>query len=413
MSTPSTESIIASHDAFMTHNYARFPLAIARGQGCELWTAEGKRILDLFAGFGAPSLGHCHPDLVKAATEQAGTLWHVGNLLHTEPQTRLAEKLHQHSGGMHSFFCHAGADANEAAIKMARLYGLKNPGPEGQRYGVISATRSFHGRSLATIQATGNPAVREGFGPPLPGFQNVAWGSLDAIEDALTASTVAILLEPIQGEGGVHMPPEGYLESVRELCDRRDLLLICDEVWTGGGRTGKAFAHQHWDCKPDIVTLAKGVGGGLPLGVMMCTEKHAPLFDWQTWGRAVHATTLGGSPLVTAVAARIWEVIERDNLIARADTLGQTLQSELEAIGNRTGTVADVRGLGLFKGVQLNPDALPEGLQNAGDVVKACLDKGLLINATQGDTLRIAPALTISDEALREGLHMLESVLAG
>lgn len=410
-----TDSIIAAHDAYMTPNYLRYPVAMQRGEGCRVWDADGKQYLDLFAGFGGPILGHCHQELVDAVTEQANTLWHVGNLMHTEPQTKAAEALHKHGLGGKSFFCHSGADANESAIKLARRYGLENKGDasgggdtSGGRFGVITCTKSFHGRSFAAMCATGQDPVHEGFGPLPDGFSYVSFNDLDAIKAAITDTTVAIMLEPIQGEGGVNMPDDDFLPKLRALCDERDLLLICDEVWTGCGRTGKAFAYQHWDIKPDILTLAKGVGGGLPVGVMCCTDELAGLLDPKKVGKVIHATTLGGNCLSTAVTAKIFEVLERDNLIERAAELGERIK---DFFRGRFDFVVDIRGKGLFIGVQLDVEHPDAWFDNAGQVVQKAMDAGLLINATQGNTLRLAPALTITDEELAEGLERLEAVL--
>ena len=406
----------------MTLNYGRFPIVIERGVGCELFDAEGKRYLDLFAGFGAGVLGHCHPDLVQAVTEQAGRVWHAGNLYHTDPQTRLAQAIANTGFGGRSFFCHSGADANEAAIKLARLYGKANPGKstgEHGRFGVISCTRSFHGRSFATMAATGNPAVREGFGPYLPGYVNVAYNDPAAVERAVTPETVAVLVEPIQGEGGVFVPDTDYLPKLRELCDKHDLLLICDEVWTGCGRTGKMFAHQHFlpdptVAAPDVMTLAKGVGGGLALGVCCVHERVARFFDHQQMGRVTHATTLGGNCLTAAVAARIFEVIERDDLLAHATKLGQHATQRLQAFAADHPFITDVRGHGLFLGIELDTahDAFP--FDDGKSVVTACLDRGLMINvAGKGNVIRLAPALTVTQAQLDEGLDTLEAVLHG
>ncbi len=412
-----TDRILARHDAYMTHNYARVPVAMVRGEGAYLWDAEGNKILDLFAGFGAPILGHCHPELVAAVTEQAQKLWHVGNLLHTEPQTKLAEALSKHAApGSKCFFSQTGADANEAAIKLARLYGNKHPGtsPHGHRYGVITATASFHGRSFATMGATGQPKIREGFEPIVPGFSYVPFNDIEALEKTIDANTVAIMLEPIQGEGGVNMPKEGYLQAVRALCDKHDLLLICDEVWTGVARSGRNFAHQLFGIVPDIFTLAKGAGGGLALGVMVCLGKHAELFDWRTHGRAVHGTTLGGNCLTAAVGAKIWEIVDRDGLVERSAKLGDKLKADLKAMQARTGgVITEVRGAGLFVGVELDNSKLRPEIKDAPGVFRECLKRGLLINATQGTTLRIAPCLTVTEGQIEDGLKILEGVLAG
>ncbi|MEM9882119.1 MAG: aminotransferase class III-fold pyridoxal phosphate-dependent enzyme [Planctomycetota bacterium] len=415
----STASTIEGHDAYLSPNYGRFPMAIVSGAGSTLRDAEGKAYLDLFAGFGAPVLGHCHPDLVRAVTEQANTLWHVGNLLHTGPQVRAAEAIHRHGFGGVSFFCHSGADANEAAIKLARLYGKARRGAstgEHGRYKIVSCNKSFHGRSFATMCATAGPAVRAGFEPHLPGYTNVPYNDLTAVEAAVDDETVAVLAEPIQGEGGINVPDPDYFRGLRALCDERDLLLICDEVWTGCGRTGKYFAHQHWldedSGGPDVMTLGKGVGGGLAVGVMCARPEVADYFNAKTQGGVKHATTLGGNCLSMAVTATIFEVLERDGLVARAAKLGERAATRLRRFAEGRPAVRDVRGLGLFLGIELDPDADDAWFGSARDVVLRCLDAGLMINGTAGGVLRIAPPLTITDDELDRGLSILEEVLA-
>lgn len=412
----STQTIIERHDAFMSINYGRYPIAMTSGQGSMLRDAGGKEYLDLFAGFGAPVLGHCHPDLVEAVTEQAKRLWHVGNLFHTEPQTRAAEAISRLGFGGRSFFCHSGADANEAAIKLARLYGKVNPGTargEFGRYKIISSAKSFHGRSFGTMGATANPKVREGFGPFLPGYTNVAYNDIAAVEAVLDDETVAIIAEPIQGEGGVNVPENDYFKQLAALCDEHDLLLICDEVWTGCGRTGKYFAYQHWGIEPHIMTLGKGVGGGLAVGVMCATPDVAELYNAKTQGGVKHATTLGGNCLSMAVTARLFEVLERDQLVEHAASLGDAAMQRLRKFAADHPAIKDVRGRGLFIGVELDPDADGAWFDGAGDVVNRAMERGLLINSTQGNVLRLAPPVTISREEMDRGLELLEGVLAG
>ena len=433
-----TQAIIDRHDAHLSLNYPRYPVAMVEGRGAELRDAEGKTYLDLFAGFGAPVLGHCHPDLVEAVTRQAGKLWHVGNLFHTEPQTRAAEAIARLGFGGRSFFCHSGADANEAALKLARLYGKANRGDaEGEfgRFGVISCRQSFHGRSFATMNATANPAVSAGFGPHLPGYVNVPYNDVDAVAAAIDPQTVAVIAEPIQGEGGINVPDPDYFRRLRALCDQHDLLLICDEVWTGCGRTGKTFAYQHWlddhDHAPDIMTLGKGVGGGLAVGVMCAQDRIAELYNARTQGGVKHATTLGGNCLSMAVTAKIFEVLERDGLTARAEQLGAAAVARLRDWAQDRDEVVEVRGRGLFIGVQLRPhgeagggaDGSEGGKEGGGEggawfgsaaeVVARCMERGLLINATGGNVLRIAPPITIESEALDRGLDLLQEVIAG
>ncbi|MAX25511.1 MAG: aspartate aminotransferase family protein [Phycisphaeraceae bacterium] len=408
--TQTCNPTIAKHDQFMTINFGRYPIVMERGQGVRLWDDTGKQYLDMFSGFGAGILGHCHPDLVQAVTEQANKLWHVGNLLHTKPQTDLAEAISKHGFDGRSFFCHTGADANEAALKLARLYGQANPSASGKgRYKVISATKSFHGRSFGTMPATGQEKVRQGFGPMLPGYTNVPFNDLAAIEAAIDEETVAVIVEPIQGEGGVNMPADDYLPNLRALCDKHDMLLICDEVWTGCGRTGKYFAHQHWGITPDMMTLAKGVGGGLAVGVMCAHERVAKHFDYRTLGTVVHATTLGGNCLAMAVAAKVFEVIERDNLTDHANAMNKHIVDRLSKLKNAG--ITDIRGKGLFIGVELDIASSDTWYSNVSEVVNKCLDRGVLLNGTQNNVLRIAPPLCITEAELDEGLDVLQDVL--
>ena len=419
--TTTNAQIIQRHDEFMSLNYPRYDIAMVRGEGSVLFDADGRRYLDLFAGFGAGILGHCHPDLVRVVTEQANLLWHAGNLFHTEPQTLAAEQIFKHGFGGRSFFCHSGADANEAAIKLARLYGKKNPGKAdatpraaGEAYGrykIISTTGSFHGRTMGTMVATGQVKVREGFEPWPTGYVHVPYNDLPAITAAIDDETIAILVEPIQGEGGVNVPADGYLAALRKLADERDLVLIFDEVWTGCGRTGRWFAHQHWNVKPDIMTLAKGVGGGLGVGVMCAGPRVAQLYDAKKHG-VKHATTLGGNCLAMAVTAEIFRVIERDGLLDHATQVGTHAVQRLQSFAKKCPAIKAVRGKGLFIGVDLDPSQ-SAWFKSATDVVNRCMEQGVLINGTQNTILRLAPSLTISQEEMDSGLAVIERVIRG
>jgi predicted acetylornithine/succinylornithine family transaminase len=400
----SSEPTIARHDQFMTLNYPRWPITMVQGRGCHLTDSTGKTYLDLFSGFGAGILGHCHPDLVDAAHRQINTLWHVGNLLHTEPQTLLAEQIASKGFGGRSYFCHSGSDANEAAFKLARLYG------RGQRYKIIATLGSFHGRGFGAMMATGQNKVRMGYEPFLPGFEHVPYNDITALLRAIDDKTVAVIVEPIQGEGGVNMPDADYLQQLRRICDEQDLLLIFDEVWTGCGRTGTWFAHQHWGVVPDMMTLGKAVGCGLALGVMVAHPRVADLFSTATYGGVPHATTLGGNCIATAVAARMLQVIERDNLLSRAASLGEHITARLRDFA-RHGMIKQVRGKGLFIGIQLNPDGF--WFDKAADVVNRCLDRGLLIGSAQQDILRLAPPMNVTDDEIDQGLSLLQDVLKG
>lgn len=407
-----TQAIIERHDRFMSPNYGRSPIVMARGRGAMLEDANGQRYLDLFAGFGAGLLGHCHPELIEAVTDQAGKLWHVGNLLHTDPQTRLAEHIARTGFGGQSYFCHSGADANESAIKLARLYGRAHSGRRGNRYKVICATGSFHGRSFGAMAATGQKRVGELFHPLPPGFVHVPFNDLAAIEATIDDETVAVLFEPIQGEGGLRMPDDGFLPGLRELCDQHDLVMILDEVWTGCGRTGRWFAHQHWNVVPDVMNLAKGVGAGMPVGVTCIKPELADLFHHRHYGGAVHATTLGGNCLSMAVAAKLFEVIERDRLVDHAATLGEHAMARLGKLTDELPGITQVRGRGLFIGVELDPEA-ETWFEKPIDVVTRCRERGVLVNLAQGNVLRLAPPINITQQELDRGLDIVEDVIRG
>ena len=410
-SSTNTDPVIERHDAFMSPNYPRYAVVMARGEGCRVWDSEGNEYLDLFAGFGGPILGHCHPDLVEAVTMQAQRLWHVGNLFHTEPQTRAAEAIAKSGFGGLSFFCHSGADANEAAIKLARLHGKATPGAEGPRYKIMSTTRSFHGRSFGTMGATGNAKVREGFEPMLPGFVNVPYGEIHAVERECDATAVAVIAEPIQGEGGVNVPDDDYLPALRRLCDEKNLLLIVDEVWTGCGRTGRYFAHQHTGVTPDVMTLGKGVGGGLAVGVMCCRPELGDLVDPKTQGAVKHATTLGGNCLSMAVTAKLFEVLQRDSLVHHAAAMGEHAVKRLRDAAASLPTIREVRGRGLFLGIEL--DLEQAAFEKVGQAVDACREEGVIVGSAGENVLRLAPPLVISREQLDCALAKIERVLGG
>lgn len=376
-------------------NYGRSDVVMVKGDGATLWDSTGKRYVDFFAGFGGGILGHCNPDLVRAAVEQATQLWHVGNTFWTEPQTLLAEWLNKSAFDGQAFFCHSGLEANEAAVKLARLRGLTDG---GKKWKTISLIKSFHGRSLAMIAATGNPAVKEGFGPPVPGFTNVDATDFDAIAAAVDDETCAIIMEPIQGEGGINLYPDGHVARIRKLCDERGLTLIFDEVWTGVGRTGKWFGHQHDRVTPDIMTLGKALGGGLPVAAMYAKRDVAKFL---TPGR--HGCTLGGNPIGTNVARTIFDVIERDHLLDAAKRLGDVIVTRLRSDGRVTPKIKEVRGRGLFLGVELNDE--PK------DFMNKCLDAGVILNVTAKKVIRLAPPLNITLREFDEGLEKTIKVI--
>ena len=399
---PNNQQWVERGQQALIQNYARQPITMVRGEGAYVWDADGKRYLDLFAGFGGGILGHCHPELVAAATEQAKTLWHVGNSFYTPAQIEFAEHLRQHAFEGQAFFCHSGAEANEAACKLSRLRGAsRNP----HRWKIISLTHSFHGRTLAMIAATGNPAVRQGFEPEVPGFSQVEAGNFHALQKAVDEHTGGVLLEPIQGEGGINFYPDGYIQRVRELCNEKHLTLIFDEVWTGCGRTGKWFGHQHFLDKsgkviePDIMTLGKAIGGGLPVGVMYAKPQVAALL-----GPGKHGCTLGGNGICTAVAKTIFDIIERDDLVTRAAVLGEQAIARLKNESSIRQKVAGVRGKGLFIGIELK-DA-PEKFADKA------MARGLIINLTAKKVIRIAPPINIDEKLWNQGLDEVVQLIA-
>lgn len=397
-----TDRILERGKQVLIGNYARLPEVMVRGQGSVVWDSDGKEYLDLFAGFGACILGHCHPALIAAARAQADQLWHVGNTFYTTPQIEFAEYLNRTAFTGQAFFCHSGLEANEAAVKLAKLRG-QSASPK--RWKIVSMNKSFHGRSLAMIAATGNPAVKAGFEPMMPGFTHVDLGDLVGLAAAVDDETAAVILEPIQGEGGVHPVPVEYASELRRLCDQRQVTLIFDEVWSGGGRTGKWFGHQHLVdatgkvIEPDIMTLGKAVGGGLPVGVMWAKPEIAQLL---TPGK--HGCTLGGNPICMAVARTIFEVIEREQLTTHAAALGEYGMARLKHEKRIAAKVAGVRGRGLMIGIELKEP--PTKLVEKG------LERGVLMNLTSKNVIRLAPAINISREQWDRGLDRVVETIA-
>jgi predicted acetylornithine/succinylornithine family transaminase len=390
----SSQQIIEFFNRHVVPNYTRYPVCLVRGEGSTVWDAEGNRYLDFFPGWGCDLLGHCPPRVVAAVRDQVGRLIHVPNTWYTEAQGRLAEALGERTGwGGQCFFCNSGTEANEAAIKLARLQG--GPG----RYKIVSTMGSFHGRTMGALSATGQPKYHQGLEPLLPGFSYVPFGEADAAGRAVDKETCAILVEPIQGEGGINLPPDGYLAELRELADRHQLLLIFDEVQTGMGRTGRWFAHQHWDVRPDVVTLAKALAGGIACGGLIARPEVAKALRPGT-----HAATFGGNPIACAAALATIETIEADRLLERAVRLEQHFRDRLEAIKGRCPWIREVRAKGVMIGVELTVDGTP--------FVNACLERRLLVNCTHGTVLRLLPALTLTAAELDEGCDILEDVFS-
>ncbi|WP_303721426.1 aspartate aminotransferase family protein [Malonomonas rubra] len=375
--------------------YGRYPLVADCGKGSWLLDIDGKQYLDFLAGVAVNNLGHCHPKVVRAIQEQAGKLLHCSNFYHIPQQIELAELLCEHSFGDRVFFCNSGAEANEAAIKLARKYSAENHNPE--RNEVITAKASFHGRTLAGISATGQDKVKEGFAPMLPGFTHVPFGDIEELRAAVGPNTCAIMLEPVQGEGGVNLPPAGYLQEVRELCDLNQLLLIFDEVQVGCGRTGSLFAYQQEGVEPDIMTLAKALAGGPPIGAMISREQHAVAL-----GPGTHGSTFGGNPLMAAAALATMKVYLEDGVLENCIAMGNYLYGKLKEWQEKYDFIVDVRGRGLMLGMELN-------IEGGGFVITA-LERGLLINCTAGKVLRFVPPLTVNQEEIDQMLEILGGI---
>jgi acetylornithine/N-succinyldiaminopimelate aminotransferase len=388
--------IAALTDKYVARTYARIPIALVRGKGTRVWDADGKEYLDFLAGIAVNSLGHCHPAIVRAIREQSKKLLHVSNLYHILPQSELARELCHHSFADRVFFCNSGAEANEAAIKLVRRYGLEKL---GDRHEILSTHNSFHGRTLATLTATGQEKIRAGYDPLPSGFRQVPYNDLAAIEEAIDEKkTAAILVEPIQAEGGVNVPDDAYMRGLRELCDQRGILLIFDEVQTGMGRTGKLFGYEHFAIKPDIMTLAKALGGGLPLGAMLAREEIAASF-----GPGSHASTFGGNPVACSAGLMVMQTL-LDSALDNCRQMGKYFFRGLEALQKRFSFIREVRGKGLMIGMELEIEG--------SKVADSCMQEGLLLNCTAYKVLRFVPPLTIKKNEIDRGLDILEKVLA-
>lgn len=392
-----SEQWIEKSDRYIMKTYGRYPIVPVRGEGCRLWDVDGNEYLDFLGGIAVNNLGHCHPKVVAALQKQAAELIHCSNYYQIPQQIELAELLCNHSFADKAFFCNSGAEANEAAIKLARKYSRDTFGPE--RYEIITAADSFHGRTMATVSATGQEKVQRFFDPLLHGFKHVPFNDVAALEAAVTPTTCAIMLEPIQGESGINMPSPGYFQAVREICDRHGLLLIFDEVQVGVGRTGKLFAYEHFGVTPDIMTLAKALAGGAPIGAMLAKDKFAAAFVPGT-----HGSTFGGNPLVCAAAIATIRTILEDGLLSRCEEIGEYLTGELENLGGKYPFVKEVRGVGLMIGMALN---IP-----GADIVKKGHQRGVLLNVTHDTVLRFVPALIVTRQEIDTMIAILDGIFA-
>ncbi len=388
-----TDDVIAMTQQYVVSTYRRAPVVFSHGEGVWLVDLEGRRYLDFISGIAVSALGHGHPKLVGAIQAQAARMLHVSNLFYIAEQAQLAQLLVEHSACDRVFFCNSGAEANEAAIKLARKWGRRDG---RDRFEIIVADHSFHGRTMGTLAATMQPKYQQPFAPLVPGFVAVPFNDLDALPSATTDRTVAVMLEPVQGESGIRPADPEYLKSVREWCDARDMLLILDEVQTGIGRTGTLFAYEQYGIEPDVVTLAKGLGGGVPIGAMLVKEAAAAL------GPGDHGSTFGGNPLACAAALAVLHTVIEEHLPEHAAAMGSRLAKGLQAIVDR-GLAKAVRGRGLLLALELNSEA--------GPVVDLCREAGLLVNAVQSDALRFAPPLIVTPDEIDRALAILDRVL--
>lgn len=382
----------ALFERYVIPNYRRFPVSLVRGEGSYIWDDQGNRYLDFFPGWGCNLLGHCPPHVVEAVQEQAATLIHVPNTWHMEAQGQWAKLLSERSFGGQAFFCNSGAEANEAAIKLARLH------TPPERYKIITFEGGFHGRTYGAVTATAQPKYHEGIGPMLPGFMYAPFGDLAAVRSLVDSETAAILVEPIQGEGGIRISPPDFLAGLRQIADQHGLVLVFDEVQAGCGRTGKWFAYQNFGVEPDVMTLAKSLCGGVAGAAMLARPEVAASLR-----PGMHAATFGGNPLAARAGIATIETIEHDGLLDRAIKLGALFRQQLEPLVGSVPHVREVRQCGLMIGVELAGDATP--------LVDRCLAERLLINVTQGNVIRLLPAMTLTDAQAREGCEILAGVV--
>jgi len=387
------QEIFDSYKDYIMPTYTKVPLVFVKGKGSRLWDIHNKIYLDFFPGWGVGNLGHCHPKVMQAVRDQISKLIFIANNYYHLPQAKLAKEIAYQSYPAKVFFCNSGAEANEAAIKFSRKFGKG-------RYEIITFENSFHGRTLATIAATGQKKYQQGFEPLPEGFKIVRFNAIDAIKNAITEKTVAIMLELIQGEGGINVANKDFVLSLRKICDDKNLLLIVDEVQTGIGRTGKLFCYQHYGITPDIMTLAKALGGGLPIGVMVVKKEIA---DTLTPG--THASTFGGGPVICKAALAVLRAIQKERLLSNAKEMGEYLFLKLNELKKKYALIKEVRGLGLMAGVELNSEGKI--------IVEKCIEKSLLINCTHERVLRLMPALNITKKEIDKALSILDAVLQG
>jgi predicted acetylornithine/succinylornithine family transaminase len=385
-------------ESVVARTYNRFPLLLEKGKGTRVWDRDGKEYLDFVAGLAVCNLGHCHPKVVRAIQEQAGKLIHVSNLYYIAPQIELASLICRNSFASRVFFCNSGAEANEGAIKLARKYSKENLGEE--RYEIITMDRSFHGRTLATLTATAQEKYHKGYAPLVPGFKYVPFNDVEAVRKAVDSKTCAILVEPIQGEGGVNVPDAGYLKALREICDAHRILLLFDEVQVGMGRTGKLFAYEHSGIEPDLLTLAKSLAGGVPIGALLIGKAFNEGFK-----PGDHASTFGGNPLATAAGVAALTALLEEGMLENCREVGEYFLTKLKKTGEVFPFIKEVRGKGLILGVEMSIEGAP--------IVKTMMDKGFLINCTMGNILRFIPPLIVTKEEVDQVVGALEETFRG
>jgi predicted acetylornithine/succinylornithine family transaminase len=390
-----SQTLMMLSEKYVANTYARYPVLLVKGKGTRVWDLEGVEYLDFVSGLAVCNLGHCHPKVVKAIQDQAEKLIHVSNFYYIEPQIQLASLLCKHSFADKVFFCNSGAEANEGAMKLARKYAKEKAGKD--RYEIITMERSFHGRTLATLTATAQEKFHKGYEPLMPGFKYVPFNDIRAVRNAIDSKTCAVMLEPIQGEGGVNCPSEGYLKALREICDEKGLLLIFDEIQVGIGRTGKLFAYEHDGIEPDLLTLAKSLAGGVPIGALLIRKGIAESFK-----PGDHASTFGGNPLATAAGVAALTTILEEGMLENCQKMGDYFFSQLEAIQKKFPFVKEVRGRGLILGIELRIDG--------SSIVKEMLRKKILINCTMGNVLRFLPPLIVTQEEIDRVVKALEEV---
>jgi predicted acetylornithine/succinylornithine family transaminase len=388
---PSSTETIELFKSHVIPNYLRYPINLVRGAGSEVWDSEGNRYLDFFPGWGCNLLGHCPPRVVSAVQEQVAKLIHVPNTWHMDIQGRWAQMLSERAFGK-AFFCNSGTEANEAAIKLVRLHTAP------QRYKIITFEGGFHGRTFGALTATAQPKYHEDLGPLMAGFQYAPFGDLDAVRQLVDDQTCAIMIEPIQGEGGIRIHPDGFLAELRSICDENEMLLVFDEVQTGCGRTGEWFGYQHFEVTPDIITLAKALCGGIAGGALLASDDVSPSLR-----PGMHAATFGGNPIAAAAGIATLETIEQDDLLAEARQLGEFFENRLLALQEEIGLIKEVRVCGVMVGAELMIDG--------GAIVADCLEHGLLVNCTQGSVIRLLPAMNLGLDAAEEGFEILANAL--